>query len=283
VAILRPTPRQEGVRIDYLGAITLGVGVLSGLLLVTRFAGVARDDGPAAAVSDPVTLGLLVATVTGIALFIRVESRTAEPMLALHYFRRRNFTAPMVSSAATQFAYMGGFVVIPILLDDVYGWAVAAIAFGMVPRPAAFSISSPVGGYLATRYGDRPPIVAGAGAMVIAMTCFGLASQAGRFWLIVVGLILSGLSAGISQPGVMSMVAGAVDPKDLGIANGMGQQMMFIGMVSGIQVMLVMLGENPDDAAFVRTFVIGVAVALVGLAAGAATHNNRDRAVSSHH
>ena len=77
------------------------------------------------------------------------------------------------------------------------------------------------------------------------------------------------------------MVAGAVDPKDLGIANGMSQQMVFIGIVSGIQVMLVVLGENPDNADFARTFMVGLAIAVVGLAAGAATHNNRDRAVSS--
>jgi MFS family permease len=171
---------------------------------------------------------------------------------------------------------MGGFVVTPILLDDVYGWTVGSTALILAPRPGAFSISSPIGGYMASRWGERRPIILGALAMVISMMAFTGASGGGSLGLtlIVTGLVLSGVSAGISQPGVASMVAGAVDQRDLGIANGMSQQMMFIGIVSGIQVMLVLLGDAPGTSDFARTFVVGGIVAAMGLAAATAT---RDR------
>ena len=276
VFVVRETPRQGGASIDYLGAATLGAGVLGLLLAVTRIGTVLDGDTVLGLFTDPQFLAFAAIGAASLVAFVQVEQRAPEPMLQLRYFSRRNFTAPMLSSAFMQFAYMGGFVVTPILLADVYGWTVGSTALILAPRPGAFSISSPIGGYLASRWGERRPIILGALAMVVSMVAFTGASGGGNVGLalIVAGLVLSGVSAGISQPGVASMVAGAVDQRDLGIANGMSQQMMFIGIVSGIQVMLVLLGDAPGTSDFVRTFVVGGIVAALGLAAATAT---RDR------
>ena len=62
--------------------------------------------------------------------------------------------------------------------------------------------------------------------------------------------------------------AGAVDPSDLGVANGLGTTMMNIGMLTGIQAMFTLLGDgrSPDD--FARAFAVGGAVAAVGIVGG---------------
>ena len=39
-------------------------------------------------------------------------------MLKLAYFRRRRFSAPLVANSLCQYAYMGGFVVVPLLFGD---------------------------------------------------------------------------------------------------------------------------------------------------------------------
>ena len=272
--LIRPTPRLENVRIDYLGAATLAAAVLAGLLMLTRASNLVGTEGPGVAATDPLVLILLAACVIGVASFIRVENATDDPMLQLRYFKRRNFTLPMVASSMAQFAYMGGFVVTPALLGGPYGLTVGAIAIALAPRPGAFSLASPVGGYLATAMGERPPLLMGALAMVASMGTFAVASgMTGGIGLtlIVVGLVLSGVSAGISQPAVVSMVVGAVDAEDMGIANGMSQQIMFIGIVSGIQTMNVFLGDNATTGRFTATFVFGGVVAALGLVAALAT------------
>ncbi|MGI9614861.1 MAG: MFS transporter [Acidimicrobiales bacterium] len=267
---IRPTERQEGVSIDYLGAATLGGAVLAGLLALTRASQRIGTVGAGTALTDPATLALAATCVAGIAAFIRVERRTAQPMLQLRYFRRRTFTMPMVSSAMVQFAYMGGFVVTPALLGSVYGYSVSAIALILASRPGAFSLASPLGGYLATALGERRPIVGGSLCMVASMAAFAVAAQmTGSTGLVVIvgGLVLSGISAGISQPAVASMVVGAVDDHDVGIANGMSQQMTMIGIVSGIQTMNVFLGDDATVERFTATFVFGGVVAAIGVAA----------------
>ncbi|MCP3991398.1 MAG: MFS transporter [Actinomycetia bacterium] len=272
--LIRPTPRMENVAIDYLGALALAAAVLAGLLTLTRVSELVRDAPLSTVVTDPLILALAVVCIVGIAAFIRVENRTPDPMLELRYFKRRNFTLPMVSAALMQFAYMGGFVVTPALLGGLYGLSVGAIAITLAPRPGAFSLASPIGGYLATTLGERKPVVLGAMAMVASMATFAVAaSMTGALGItfIVFGLMLSGISAGISQPAIASMVAGAVDPQDMGIANGMNQQIMFIGVVSGIQTMNVFLGDGASAGRFTATFVFGAVMAGFGLVASLAT------------
>jgi len=268
--MIQPTPRQSGVSIDYLGAATLAGSVLAGLLALTRASQNIGDVGAGAALTDLTTLALIAASIVGIYAFVTVERRTPQPMLQLKYFKRRNFTMPMLSSSLVQFAYMGGFVVTPALLGGRYGYSVSAIALILAPRPGAFSLASPIGGYLASALGERRPIMFGGVCMVASMLAFTAASSmVGTLGLVVIitGLVLSGVSAGISQPAVASMVVGAVDASDVGVANGMSQQMTMIGIVSGIQTMNVFLGDDASSGRFAATFLFGAVVAGLGLLA----------------
>jgi MFS family permease len=268
IRILRSTPVRSVVAIDYAGGITLALGVLAALLAITRITTNLRDIGPGAALVDWLSWLLVIVAAVALIGFVRIERSAPAPMLQLDYFARRNFTLPMVSSALVQFAYMGGFVVAPALLTDQYAWSLGATALLLAPRPATFSATSPLGGYLPGRIGQKPPIVFGGVAMVVAMAAFTWASlltSSLGIALILVGLVLSGASAGIGQPSVLAMVVDNVDPDDMGIANGMSQQVMFIGIVTGIQSMNVLAGDNASPTRFAVTFGTGLAVAAVGL------------------
>ncbi len=271
--VLNPTPVDVVVRIDYAGAATLALAVLGALLAITRFTAGIRDGVDLAAVLDPLGWLMVFLAVAGTAVFIRVERQSPAPMITLAYFRRRGFTLPMVSSALMQFAYMGGFVVTPALLETRYGWTVGGIALLMAPRPGSFSAAAVLGGYLPQRVGQRLPIVLGSGFMVASMAAFSVAApmtDGVGIGIIVVGLVLTGVAAGISQPSVSAMVVDAVDEADMGIANGMSQQMMFIGIVAGIQTMNVLVGDDASGSRFVATYLLGGLFAVAGLVAALA-------------
>ena len=106
---------------------------------------------------EPLVLGLAVAAVLSLVWFLRTERRHPHPLLRLDYFRRPTFTAPLVANAANQFAYMGGFVVVPLLLGDRYGYGVGLVALLMAPRPGAFALCSPLGGIITTKVGEGIP------------------------------------------------------------------------------------------------------------------------------
>jgi MFS family permease len=180
---------------------------------------------------------------------------------------------------------MGGFVVTPLLLSDsIYGYAVGTVALAMAPRPGAFAVSAPLGGWIATRVGEGPPMIAASTMMVASMVSFAAGSRPGALVFVLAGLVLSGAAAGIGAPSYTSLVVRSVDPSDVGVATGMNQTMLFMGIVSGIQIMLVVLGDSPSQARYAGTFLAGAAIAGLGLVASAiaaASVNRRSAATAS--
>ncbi|MFN0091643.1 MAG: MFS transporter [Acidimicrobiales bacterium] len=263
--VVRPSPVSARTSLDVAGAATLGGGILALLLAVTRGAGQVRE-GASQLVSDPALWGLLAGAAVAFWAFVRIERRAAFPLLELDYFRRRNFTAPLAANAVNQFAYMGGFVVTPLLLRDVYGYSVGVISLVLAVRPGVFSLTSPLAGNVSAKVGERPPMLAGTAMMIASMVCFALGSTEGGLLLVLAGLALSGASAGIGAPAFTTLAASAVDPKDLGLANGMSQTTLYMGIVSGIQTMLVVLGDDPSTSRYAGTYLFGAAVACAAMA-----------------
>jgi MFS family permease len=245
------------VPIDYRGAASLAVATLSFLLWLER--------AGRSSFTDQWAFGLLGLSLIGLAVFIKVELTVEAPMLRLAYFRRRNFTGPLLNHPLNQFAYMGGFLIAPIFLNELFGYSVAAVALVLLFRPGAFSIFSPVGGRLARVVGERRMLIAGSVLMTASMISWVFAAQQINLGLVILGLVLSGIAMGISSPSYSTAVAAAVDPRDLGVANGMGGTMMTIGMLTGIQVMFTILGEGRAPSDFVNVFAFGGGVALLSL------------------
>jgi MFS family permease len=258
--VIRPSTPGAPVPIDWAGAATLAGATLGLLFFLER--------GGSAGFTDPLALGLLAASACSLGLFIVVERRVSNPMLRLDYFRRPNFTGPLISQPLSQFAYMGAFLISPLMLNELFGYSVAIIAMILLFRPAVYSVSSPLGGRLATVTGEKPMVISGTVLMVLSMAAWVAAAHWINLPLIILGLVLSGLAMGLASPSYATLLAGAVDPSDLGVANGMGTTMMTIGMLTGIQAMFTVLGDgrSPDD--FARAFALGGAVAAVGIVGG---------------
>ena len=250
------TRRSTG-GLDWGGAATLAMATV-GLLMFLERAG-------AAGLGDPLALGLAMLAVIGLVAFITVERSGRDPMLNLSYFKRRNFTGPLIANPLSNFAYMGGFVISPLLLDQLFGYSVAMVALVLLFRPALFSVSSPLGGRLARTTGERPLVISGTVLMVASMAVWVLGALWVNLPLVITGLVLSGLAMGVASPSYATVIASSVPPEDLGVANGMSMTVMNIGMLTGIQAMFTVLGDGREPADFARTFAVGGAVAAIGI------------------
>lgn len=243
--------------LDWSGAVTLAIATIALLLFMER--------GGSAGFADSVAVGLAAVAVIGLAVFIAIERASSDPMLKLGYFARRNFTGPLIANPLSNFAYMGGFVISPLLLDQLFGYSVAIVALVLLFRPGLFSISSPIGGRLARSTGERPLLIIGTVLMVASMATWVLGALWVNLGLVIVGLLLSGLAMGLASPSYATVIASSVPVEDLGVANGMSATMMNIGMLTGIQTMFTVLGDGREPADFARTFAVGGAVAAIGI------------------
>jgi EmrB/QacA subfamily drug resistance transporter len=265
--VLKETPRKARVAIDWAGAVTLGTATVAALLGLTL--------GAQLGWGHPAVIGLLALSPVSLWAFVRSERRAEDPLLPLEFFRQRDFTASLVSQGACNFAYMGGFIITPLLMENRFGFSVAATSLAMVCRPLSNSLASPSGGYLAAKIGERPTAVAGNVMVAISMGCFAFAAGAELVGLVFVALILSGIGLGGSAPSLITVVANTVDAEDLGVANAAQQMVAMIGAVAGIQVLSTIQGGSEASAPFTAAYLLGGLVAIVGVVAAAFVRSSR--------
>jgi MFS family permease len=259
VVVVRDSPPSARVPIDVAGAATLAlatIGVALGLTL-----------GASRGFADPAVLGLLALGPAGIAAFVSVERRTPHPLAPLGYFRDANFSVPLFGYFAGHITYMGGFVITPILLRDGFGYREAAVSAVLLARPLSFSLTSPVGGAVASRAGERRASVVGSVPLVVGALAFAGGALTGSIVPIVVGLVLSGVGLGLVTPPYMSGLTGSVRAGELGLASGLLQMSASLGTVVGIQLAMLLLGDAKPhaDGDFVLPYLVGAATALVML------------------
>lgn len=262
LAILPDTERAEA-RFDVAGAATLGLAATSLLLAMNR--------GPVWGWTSPAVVGGFVLAPVALAGFVAVERRASDPLLPLAYLRRRNFAFPIATQVFTNFAYMGGFIITPLLLQQQFHYGETHTANLLIARPVSFAIVGPVAGYLALRVGERASAVFGALAVVSSMVALSALAPGASDWAVVGALALSGIGLGASSPAMAAAIANAVDERDLGVVGATQQMMNQFGVVLGIQVMQTVQAARAasvgEVAAYGDAYLVGGAVAFLGVIA----------------
>lgn len=255
--------------LDWIGSLTLALAVTSGLL--------ALNQAPTWGFGSPQVLGLFCVSLLAAAAFVRQERRTENPLIPLRYFAMRNFTFPLGARALTNFAYMGGFFLFPLLMEGIYGYSETRAGLVSTARPLLFSIVAPIAGYATVVVGERLATAVGAcilaGSMVLFTQLGGHPSMA----LILVALAMSGAGIGIASPSTASSASNEVAPHELGVMSAAQQMITQIGVVAGIQVMVTVQASGSGGTGTLHTFhlayVVGVVAALGAAVCGLCMRN----------
>ncbi len=245
---------------DVLGAVTLGLSASTLLLAVNR--------GPVWGWSHvAVVTGFVLAPLLAVA-FVLAERRARFPLLPLRYLRERNFAFPMLTQFCTNFAYMGGFIITPLLLQEEFGYGETRTGGLLIARPLVFAIAGPIAGYLTLRTGERAAGVFGAAAVTASMVALSFVAPGDSDWTVVGALALSGLGMGTASPAMAAAIANAVHEDDLGVAGATQQMLNQVGVVIGIQVMQTVQAARAGAVgavdAYGEAFLVGGAMSLLG-------------------
>lgn len=252
--VLRETPRREA-RFDIVGAISLSLAVGSLMLAISQ--------GPDWGIGHPVVLASVALAPLGFVAFVAIERRVRAPLLPLSFFRRRDFTASVIASFFTSASYMGAFFLASLLLLQRFGYTLIAAVPVLTVRPILFALSSPVGGRLAGRIGNR--FTATTGSLALALGLVGLAvgsAVASLAVVIGVGFVLQGIGYGFLRPPISTALANSVDQHDLGVAAAAERLSGQIGVAFGITVLATLYDGDPDR--FPLGFAVGAALGIIG-------------------
>jgi len=274
--VLSDTETLPPQKFDIAGALTLSGGITALLFAINR--------GPELGWDSGVVLVSFALCPLLLWWFVRVERRSAAPLLSLDYLKKRSFAFPVASQALANFAYMGGFILTPALLQTAYRYSDEKIGLIVIARPLSFSILSPIAGYLAVKIGQRTSAVTGTAFVVASMFVFASLGSGSPNLIIIIALVLSGVGLGVSSPSIAAGVANAVDDLDLGVASAAQQLMNNVGIVSGIQLMTTIqtsVSHGATGAAslpgFRAAYLVGGAVCIAGVLLAMGVKNEHAR------
>jgi len=271
--LLPDTERREGVRFDVWGSVTLGLGA------VALLGGV--NQGPKWGWSSPLTLVCFAMSALLLTVFVRIERRTPDPLVVLAWLRNRNITFPVVSQSLTNFAYMGGFILAPQVLQRGLAMTQQEVGIRVIARPLAFSLTAPLAAMVTVKVGERVAGVVGSLGVVLSMLLWALIGSGASDVLVVGALAMSGVGLGIASPALISVVASAVADADLGVAGAMQQLMSQLGAVMGSVLLTTIAvgGTAKNMTPFHTAFLVAAGVS--GLGAAAASFARRTRHVAT--
>ena len=157
---------RRDARVDYLGAALI-VGAVTSLILYLTWA------GPDVGWTSATGLGLLVATVLLVGLFVLVERRAGEPIIPIELFGQWTFTSNMVFAMIMGVGMFGGLIYLPIYLQVVKAFSATESGLAMLPLVVGIFSTSISSGQIMSRTGRYKwmPIT---GSIVVGGALFAL-------------------------------------------------------------------------------------------------------------
>lgn len=267
-------------RLDIPGALLLMAGLAALMLGLTK--------GPELGWSAPATVGLFVAAVALLAIWVLVEQRTDAPLVDVRMLTERTVFMTNLATLVIGFAMFGTFVVVPVLVQapeglaaDLarlvdYGFDGSSTLTGLLILPASIAIV--VGGIWAGWIVRRasPERVFSLGILLLGIGSAAVGLAHSSEWQLAVAMLPFGLGVGIVLALAPILITGAVRREETSVAIGMNAVVRVIGSVIGGQVAAAILvsvtiagTDVPRESAFTVVFWMSAAAAFAAAAAAA--------------
>jgi EmrB/QacA subfamily drug resistance transporter len=204
--------RRVRHQIDYLGTVVLALAATS-LILLTSLGGTTYPWK-----SAPIyILGAAGALLIG--LFVLAERRAAEPILPLHLFRMRTFSATSVVGFIVGFAMFGAITYLPAFFQVVRGISPTISGVYLLPLMAGLLLVSIGSGQLISRTGKyRLFPIAGSAVMALGLYLLSLMGTGSSTWQDAIYMLVLGMGIGGVMQVLVIIVQNGVPHSELGVA-----------------------------------------------------------------
>ena len=198
--------------IDYLGAAVL-VFSASFLVLFTSLGGTTYPWGSLTIV------GLGVAGAVLLVVFVFVERRATEPVLPLHLFSNRGFSATSLVGFIVGFAMFGAIVYLPVFFQIVHGESPTTSGLRLLPLLVGLIICSTGSGITISRTGRyRAFPIAGTALMTVGLVLLSQVGIATSLLVTALYMFVLGVGLGCVMQVLVLIVQNAVPYSELGVA-----------------------------------------------------------------
>lgn len=274
LAIIPESAQRSGGRFDGVGAVALTVGLVLGLLAISK--------GAEWGWGSATTLGSAIGAVVVLLAWGVWELRVTDPIVDLRVTARRAVLVPNLVSVPVGVAMFTGMVTFPQLLQaptsSGFGLGLSLLAAGLVlaPNGIVMMVMSPVTARVSARFGPRTSLQAG---LVIIVIAYALGTMLlSQPWHVALVISLVGAGVALAYGSLPDLIMRAVPTDKTAAANGLNTLMRSVGTSTASAVAAVVLSAmivrtpsytGPSLAGLQTTLWIASGCGLVALVATA--------------
>ncbi|HUH08903.1 MAG TPA: MDR family MFS transporter [Egibacteraceae bacterium] len=264
VIALREDVSGRRHRLDWVGAATLSGAILLLLLAVSEVGG-------RMGWSSGLFVGMLAGAAGLATAFVRLELRTAEPLIDLTLLRR-----PLLAAGLSLQVLAGGVLFglqgyVPPMIQGVHGRTPLAAGAAVAAMSIGWPVASVIAGRWLVRSGSRTPVLAGVVALVTGTLLLTQLQHVAALGYAVLASAVVGLGMGFMNTTIMVAVQSGVEWQRRGVATGLVQFSRTIGGAVGVGLLGAVLSAHagPEASALLRgDRAGGLEEAAQGLASG---------------
>lgn len=186
---------------------------------------------------DPRTVGLLLGGTLLLGAFVIVERTTRDPLLPLRLFANRSLSIGALVVTVNFFALFGALFFMTLFLQNVQGFSPLQTGVRTLPLSVAMMLAAPLSGVLTERFGPRPAMVVGLGAVAAGLGLLtGLTADAG-YVAIWPAFALLGAGIGLVLTASSEAIVAQAPRDDAGVAGGLQSTSVQLGAVLGTTIL----------------------------------------------
>ncbi len=280
-----PYVRRKSETIDYWGIGLLAVGI--GALQIMLDLGQQRDWFASTFIQV-----LAALAVVGLVVFTWRELSTDHPVVDLHVFRVRTYSAGVFLMTVLGFVLFGSLVLLPIMLQTLLGYPSLQAGIAMAPRGMGSFLAMPMVGLLVARMDPRKLLAAGLCGGALTLYWLGNLDLSAGYWDIFWPQFIQGLSLGLIFVPLTTISMDPIPKEVMGNATSLFNLMRNIGGSVGIAASTTLIARRAQQnvnllgghiSAYdpqVRSFLEGLRSAMMARGADLVTATERAHALA---
>ncbi|MFD1735227.1 MDR family MFS transporter [Bacillus salitolerans] len=233
--------RKPSQKVDYIGSILISA-IIVPLLLAFSWAGTQYEW------TSPLIIGLFIASIISLLLFIQVERRVQNPVLPLDLFKNDIFSLSNAVGFILGAGMFGTIMYMPFFIQGVIGTSATASGLIMMPMTLSMVVSSSIIGQFITKTGKYKAFaIGGLMLMAIGMFLMSIMSTDTSNMTAVLNMIIVGFGLGACFPVFTLTVQNAVSQSNLGVATASTQLFRQIGGTVGVAILGTVMASRMES------------------------------------
>jgi EmrB/QacA subfamily drug resistance transporter len=234
-------------------------------------------EGDVSGWTAPLILGAFAVAAGAAVAFGAIEARTANPMVDLSMFRRREFSGGSGTMMIWAFGILGIYFFTSLYLQQTLGFSPVKAGLAFVPMALCVAVFASIAPRVEARAGAHRTVAFGMLLMVVGLVLFARLGLQASYASLLPGFMLFGAGAGLMNVPLTNAVMQAVPAARSGIASALLNASREVAGLLGITVIGAVLRTRQASAlragtdpvhAFVDGYHLGLLVTILLLAAG---------------